>query len=385
MSVRIFIMTHKQFDHPKNPMYQPLHVGHAKAADLGYMGDDTGDHISELNCYYSELTGIYWIWKNYHAADYVGVCHYRRYLIKESGKTFTAADCERILKDYDLITTKKVELNFSYHYGFGENHNVEALDETGRVIAELYPEYYETFLKLVNENKTYFGNIMITSKAHFDAYAEWLFSIFFVVQKRIDLSAPDDYHRRVFGFISEFLLYVYVTYHRWRAYECKVGMIGEKAETKELKQCLAQFFLKRDAEGAKQYFDDILKKRPDVMMEASDITGELRLSMQTIATARQEVQNGLPVILDHYQDFEQLMHFFSTLNRIVSHYLNQEATDHDLKWICTEPVTFIGIEISALMQTSDRKAISRCFKRIAKDCDKEELAQLLMERARSYE
>lgn len=43
-------------------------------------------------------------------------------------------------------------LNNSYHYGFATNHNIHALDMTGEVIKELYPEYYDTFVQLVNGN-----------------------------------------------------------------------------------------------------------------------------------------------------------------------------------------------------------------------------------------
>lgn len=47
--------------------------------------------------------------------------------------------------------------------------------------------------------------MIVTSKELFDKYAEWLFTIFFEVQKRIDMETDkDSYHRRVFGFISEF-------------------------------------------------------------------------------------------------------------------------------------------------------------------------------------
>ena len=75
MNIRIYAMTHKKFDVPKDPMYQLLHVGHACAADLGYAGDDVGENISHLNCYYSELTGHYWLWKNCKDVDYIGTCH----------------------------------------------------------------------------------------------------------------------------------------------------------------------------------------------------------------------------------------------------------------------------------------------------------------------
>ena len=43
-----------------------------------YEGDDSGISISDKNLYYSELTGIYWVWKNT-KQDITGCCHYRRY------------------------------------------------------------------------------------------------------------------------------------------------------------------------------------------------------------------------------------------------------------------------------------------------------------------
>ena len=230
-------MTHKAFEVPQDKMYTPLQVGSAVHEDLGYLRDDEGENISPLNCYYSELTGLYWVWKNIKDLDYVGTCHYRRYLINDKEYVFTKGEYEALLKEYDLITTRKVHLNNSYHYGFAANHNIVALDTTGEVIKEKYPEYYDTFIELVNGPDTYFGNMFVTSKALYDEYCSWLFSIFFEVQKRIDLETDkDEYHRRVFGFISEFLLYVWVSVKKLKVCECKVGMLGEKAETREMKE-----------------------------------------------------------------------------------------------------------------------------------------------------
>ena len=90
----IYVMTHKAFTPPPDPLYIPLHVG-----------DDSGDNISDQNCYYSELTGMYWVWKNSHT-KVVGTCHYRRYLLNEQGKLFTEAQILSLLQQYDLITTK---------------------------------------------------------------------------------------------------------------------------------------------------------------------------------------------------------------------------------------------------------------------------------------
>ena len=38
MKLRIYTLTHKKFEVPKDPMYQPLHVGRAVSGDLGYFG-----------------------------------------------------------------------------------------------------------------------------------------------------------------------------------------------------------------------------------------------------------------------------------------------------------------------------------------------------------
>jgi hypothetical protein len=64
MDQRIYICTHKPFTPPSDSLYIPLQVGKAISDDYGYIGDDTGDNISELNRNWCELTGYYWLWKN---------------------------------------------------------------------------------------------------------------------------------------------------------------------------------------------------------------------------------------------------------------------------------------------------------------------------------
>ena len=282
----IYVMTHKAFMPPPDPLYIPLHVGRAaassysrdeKSSPLSFcVGDNTGDHISEKNCYYSELTGMYWVWKNSHA-KVVGTCHYRRYLLNDQGKLFTEAQILSLLQQYDVITTKELQLNFSYYEGFASHHKILYLDETARVIQEIYPDYAVDFQQLVQQKHTYFGNMLIAKKEVYDAYMEWLFSILFEVERRVKVEEEDSYHRRIFGFISEFLQYVWIRHNRLRVYACMVGMLGEKAEIAEVRRRLAEYFERADVDGAKAYFLQAKKERPDLLMEASDITGELHL------------------------------------------------------------------------------------------------------------
>ena len=329
MSIKIFAMTHKLFTQSNDSLYVPLQVGSATHPHLGCLCDDTGDHISEKNYLYSELTGHYWLYKNYHDTDSIGVCHYRRYLLNEKEQLMTAFEYEDLLQKYDLITTKKIHLNFSYYYGFSQNHNQKDLDETGNVIKELYPDYYDTFKQLVHGKETYFGNIFACKKSLYDDYCQFLFTIFAELEKRIDVSSYDDYHKRVFGFISEFLLMVYAEVKHLHVYECKVGMIGEKAETKELKNDLSKFFLQKDVPGAKTYFLKYLEKRPDVMMEASDVMGDLRLAMQLIATCELQEELGEKSLLERTTDFASLLKYLGTLNSVMEHYHSNRNTPED--------------------------------------------------------
>jgi hypothetical protein len=347
MTLTIFTLTHKRFEIPPDPMYVPLRVGSAGKDDFGYLRDDTGENISAQNCYYSELTGLYWIWKNVKDMEYVGTCHYRRYLINEQEKIFTRQEYERLLAEYDLITTRKVHLNNSYHYGFSANHNIKALDMTGEVIRELYPAYHETFVRLVNGPDTYFGNIVVMKKTLYDEYCAWLFSIFFEVQKRISLeNGEDDYHKRVFGFISEFLLLVWSTVKGLKVCECKVGMIGEKAETREMKERLAQYLLAHDIAGAKEYFMQQHKKRPDVLMEASDVTGELHLAMQIIATADAEQKTYGKSFLEQEDDLANLIPLFVKLNRAVTNRRIHLETEEDRAFLQTMPLSPLAVQLA---------------------------------------
>lgn len=371
MQIQIFTMTHQPFLVPEDPLYRPLQVGKAKSPDLGYLGDDTGDNISALNCYYSELTGFYWIWKNFHETNYVGTCHYRRFLINEQEKVFTEPEYTALLQEYDLITTKRVRLNNSYHFGFSANHNVKVLDMTGEVIKELYPEYHPAFLHLVNGTETYFGNILVTSKARFDAYAKWLFSIFFEVQKRVELETGEDaYHKRVFGFISEFLLLVWVTVQKLQVCECKVGMIGEKAETREMKERLAEYFLQKDIQGAKAYFLKRREERPDVLMEASDVTGELRLCMQMIATAEQEWIRYERSFLDLEQNYKKLIHIFEGINRVVYHYRNACNKEEDVLFLKENAVSKVAVQIAVTILRDEAQKAERILNKIYFDMNR---------------
>ena len=366
MTVRIYAMTHKKFERPENKIYTPLQVGHAAHMDLGYPGDDTGDNISQKNCYYAELSGVYWVWKNVHDVDFVGIAHYRRYLLNAKKKLFGELELEDLFrhKGIDIITTRKVILDVSYYEGFGGKHNINDLIQTGNVIQELYPAYYDLFEKLVHEKETYFGNMMICSKQLFDEYASWLFGIFDVLEKRIHPEKYDDYRKRVYGFISEFLLYVWISFHHLHTLECDVAVMGEKKETIETKKILMQFFKQKDLQGAKNYFTSVYQKRPDILMEASDFNGELKLAMQAIATCEYEMQQKQKCILDDMTDFQEIIEFYQRLNQSITHFKNKVETEEDIRQLQNNKVTEEAIMVAVRIQSENEEKMKQLYQTI---------------------
>jgi hypothetical protein len=52
----------------------------------------------------------------------------------------------------------------------------------------------------------------------FEKYCEWLFPLMFEAEKRIDTSNYTPYHKRVFAFLAERLLSVYVRHNKLKPY-----------------------------------------------------------------------------------------------------------------------------------------------------------------------
>lgn len=304
--VKIYVLTHKDFTPPPLSEYIPLSVH-----------EETGENIAKKNDTFSELTGLYWIWKNDTASDIVGTAHYRRYLLNADGGLLSASQITDILQSCDCITTKELQLNFPYYDGFGENHKPYYLDELRKVLADKCPSDIPLYDRLVHDAHTYFGNMMIAKKGLYDAYCKWLFDLLFTLDERIVIDEPDAYHRRIYGFISEFLWYFYVRKEGLHAYETMVGITTEKAETKEIKTRLAAYFAKGDHAGAKRFFLEERTKRPDILMEASDITGELHLCMEVIAICEYEAAAEKATLLERTGDFRELMAFCNQLNAYV--------------------------------------------------------------------
>lgn len=119
---------------------------------------------------------------------------------------------------------KSVDIVLPYVEYFKQNAKEEILlhccteeifDKLRQIIETKYPDYIETYDRYFNENKASLFNMLFCKREIFDAYCEWLFSILFVLEKQVDLAKLNTYQQRLYGFLSERLLNVWVIKINW--------------------------------------------------------------------------------------------------------------------------------------------------------------------------
>lgn len=202
---------------PDDPMYLPIHVGAAGKESIGYQRDDEGENISEKNANYCELTGLYWAWKNIDA-DYIGLAHYRRHF---SNGRISVNKQERVIREKELIEKLShidvllpnprnywIETNYSQ---YAHAHHAIDLDMTKDILRERYPQYLDAWDNSMKKTKGHRFNMFVMKKDIFDQYCLWLFDVLFTLEKRLDITSYNRNDSRVFGFVSERLLDVWLT------------------------------------------------------------------------------------------------------------------------------------------------------------------------------
>ena len=218
---RIIVATHKQFQMPEDKdLYIPIQVGSEGKEDLGYQPDNQGVHISHLNPYYCELTGLYWAWKNLEC-DYLGLVHYRRYFtskrhsyreaISMDDIILSKSEVKNLLSKYDVVVPKKRKYYIETLYShYAHTHDANHLDVTRQIVSELRPDYIVAFDQVMKQRSGYMFNMFIMSKENVAAYCEWLFPIIDELYRRLDITDYSAFDARLFGRISERLFNVWL-------------------------------------------------------------------------------------------------------------------------------------------------------------------------------
>lgn len=333
MATKVFVMTHKKINLQEDDTFIPLHVGRACADDLGYIGDNTGDNISEYNKFFGELTGLYWIWKNYEGSENIGICHYRRYFVDGDNKWLRTDEFDSILYEYDVITSHNAGGQKTWRELFYEAHNPQDLNAMEEVIKTLYPEYYEEYERVIDGHDIYFGNLCVMPRELYDKYCEWMFSILFETSKYIDTTGYDAYSTRVYGFLSESMLMTWIRVNNLKPYECKVVLTSEKAEKVELKAAVKSLLSQNKPEEARQLFFDILKVRPDIELHSADLKKEIPLIEDILLIVVTERENGIDGMLSFSNDLDELIDAYLNYYKIMQNISNGNIRENDIAFL----------------------------------------------------
>ncbi len=191
----------------------PLQVGADHSdEEIADLADNKGENISSKNGNYSELTGLYWIWKNKMASkgmlddeerQYYGLAQYRRRLV------FSDDDLLRLVdNDVDVVLPYPMpyEPNIHAHH----KRYLQEGDWSALLIAlrELEPEYAEAFPAILEQQYLYNYNVILAKKYVLREYCEWLFPI---LERTEELSEPKgrDREDRYIGYMGETLETLY--------------------------------------------------------------------------------------------------------------------------------------------------------------------------------
>ena len=238
MSNCTIFVAHKK---PDYKLPQPYKICQVNAEKNGrWEGDYAHDNDSECNISskndrYSELTALYELWKKQNA-NIKGLVHYRRFFSRNNrlnpvhfmnhflhpsyseNLILTEADIQEYLSGADiilqypvfpsLVCAREDLLRFVFP------RDVLILDH---VIHHDFPEYADSYEKVMLSTNISYLNMFVARRETCDSYCEWLFQVLEKVETKLDgLEKYDAQHRRIFGYLSEVLLNVWVLHHHLR-------------------------------------------------------------------------------------------------------------------------------------------------------------------------
>ena len=199
---------------PYEEWMEPIQVGAALGERaIAALRDDKGKNISGKNRNYSELTALYWLWKNRLLGEggghmYYGLMQYRRKLmISDNDLMRLEANGVDVVLPYPMI----YEPDISVH----PKRYLKEVDWQALLVAlqEIHPVYAEAFSEVLAQPYFYNYNIILARKPVLADYCSWLFP---VLERVEELSVPKGKDRadRYIGYMGEVLETLYFMYHK---------------------------------------------------------------------------------------------------------------------------------------------------------------------------
>ena len=102
------------------------------------------------------------------------------------------------------------------------------LDNVRKILQQNYPDYVDAYDIVMKGREQYFWNMFVTTKKIMNEYCEWLFGVLDRLEGLTDIDHYDQKQKRIYGYISERLLNVWVIKNRLKIHECPVVQSDQK-------------------------------------------------------------------------------------------------------------------------------------------------------------
>lgn len=233
MKTIIISVSHNENRIPSDTGCLPVMAGSALVNTVipaDYIRDDCDDNISYKNREYCELTALYWAWKNLDA-DVMGICHYRRFFASPVNRMsfLKEEEAEHLIQYYDVLLPRQRDYLLETNYSqYANAHDATDLDITRQIIAEKCPEYLDAFDNRMSMSSGHRFNMFVMKGPLADEYCSWLFDLLFELEKRRDISSEPEKNQRVYGYIAERLLDVWIDEKKLRTTDLDYIFIGRE-------------------------------------------------------------------------------------------------------------------------------------------------------------
>lgn len=243
VSIYVINRADQESDLLENDVFHPITCGSVfLKKDRNFLRDDIGENISKKRDSFCEFTTIYWVWKN-RRTDYVGFCHYRRYLsfadkeypVDGSGLVIEEFVSPELISKYsindneiisavtknDVVTARPIDLRkttptykslMDYCETRKEDFFLSDLRILREIIKERHPELVPFADDYYEQPLTHFYNCFIIKWDLFDNFCKFLFDVLFELEKRIDTKFYSEHRKRIIGFCGEQLYGIWLSY-----------------------------------------------------------------------------------------------------------------------------------------------------------------------------
>ncbi len=300
---------------------------------IAELADDAGDNISEKNPSFSELTALYWVWKNIRE-EYIGWSHYRRsfMLSQQEIEYYIQQGVDVILAQPMLFQSDGKPCSIKNHYLY--RHTQDAWETMMEVIRKRDPECYDHIEALSQETFIFPACMGIYKYEYFQRYCAWVFPILEEVYSIIG-EKWDRYQNRYIAFLAERLHSMYFMYHASellivtvpiRTYSSKSVADGDE-ETKPEAVIEQAMNLIQDRQGymAHLFIENECKRHPELNVKE---VKELRDILRVVCYETRYTENTL---LHYTTDYQKLREHYRNLLDIARDIMADENNEQNLE------------------------------------------------------